>query len=646
MVIPSEALFCTQNHLTSKKIASKATICHFLYYFCTIIMTKQRRSIELLAPARDAACARVAIDCGADAIYMGASSFGARKSAGNTLEDIASVVEYAHRYSVRVHATMNTVLYDDELAAAERQARALIDAGVDALIIQDMALRAMNLPIELHASTQVGIASAEDALFYEQCGFSRLILERALSLEQIRSIREATTAELECFIHGAICVGHSGRCFLSRTTSQRSGNRGECSQPCRLPYDLVDSSGRKILSGKHLLSVRDFNLSASLEELIDAGVSSFKIEGRLKDENYVRNVVSHYRRQLDSIIHRRNDLQPSSVGRSIVDFTPNPDKSFTRGASDYMLYGKRAGVASFDTPKSVGEYIGKVKSCTKTSFTINGRHDLSAGDGICIMSGEKIVGTNINIVEDERIIPNRMDGIVAGADLYRNYDHRFTLSLSRSRTRRIIDATASLTLHAEGIELTIGDCQGNSTTINRTLSLEPSSNPQKMADAATRAITKSGGTIFEITDVTISGSEWFAPASILSDMRREALEQLTTIRSGLRPSQKILADNDEARFPRSVVSRYENVTNHLSREFYLRHGAEEIEQPLEAQSTYGERVMLSSYCIRREIGECLREHPTLRGDLYIEHGTSRYKLSFDCERCLMSLYDHTEQNRR
>lgn len=609
-------------------------------------MIKQRRSIELLAPARDAACARVAIDCGADAIYMGASYFGARKSAGNTLEDITSVVEYAHRYGVRVHATMNTVLYDDELAAAERQARALIDAGVDALIIQDMALRAMNLPIELHASTQVGIASAEDALFYEQCGFSRLILERALSLEQIRSIRKATTAELECFIHGAICVGHSGRCFLSRTTSQRSGNRGECSQPCRLPYDLVDSSGRKILSGKHLLSVRDFNLSASLEELIDAGVSSFKVEGRLKDENYVRNVVSHYRRQLDSIIHRRNDLQPSSVGRSIVDFTPNPDKSFTRGASDYMLYGKRAGVASFDTPKSVGEYIGKVKSCTKTSFTINGRHDLSAGDGICIMSGEKIVGTNINIVEDERIIPNRMDGVVVGADLYRNYDHRFTLSLTRSRTRRIIDATASLTLHAEGIELTISDCQGNSTTMNRTLSLEPSSNPQKMADAATRAITKSGGTIFEITDITISGSEWFAPASILSDMRREALEQLTTIRSGLRPPQKIHADNDEARFPRSVVSRYENVTNHLSREFYLRHGAEEIEQPLEAQSTYGERVMLSSYCIRREIGECLREHPTLKGDLYIEHGTSRYKLSFDCERCLMSLYDHTEQNRR
>lgn len=609
-------------------------------------MTRDRATIELLAPARDAACARVAIDCGADAIYIGASSFGARKSAGNTIGDIASVVEYAHRYGVRVHATMNTVLYDNELAAAERQALALIDAGVDALIIQDMALRAMNLPIELHASTQVGIASVEDALFYEQCGFSRLILERALSLEQISAIRAATSAELECFIHGAICVGHSGRCFLSRTTSSRSGNRGECSQPCRLPYDLVDASGRKILSGKHLLSVRDFNLSASLEELIDAGVSSFKIEGRLKDENYVRNVVSHYRQQLDKIINRRKELRRSSAGRSIVDFEPNPDKSFTRGASTFLFYGKHAGVASFDTPKAIGEYIGKVKSCSKTSFMLSGRDALSAGDGICIISGESIQGTNINRVEDNIITPNRMEGITTGAEIYRNYDHRFTLALSRSRTRRVIEASAQLTLQAESITLTVEDIDANSVTMRRELTLEPSSNAAKMTETATRAITKSGGTIFEISDIAITGSEWFAPASILSDMRREALEQLTAIRSRRKPSQRILADNDTARFPRKVVSRYENVTNRLSREFYLRHGAEQIEQALETTSTYGERVMLSSYCIRREIGECLREHPSLRGDLYIEHGTSRYKLSFDCERCQMSLYDHTEQNKR
>lgn len=607
---------------------------------------QKKRSIELLAPAKNLACAKVAIDCGADAVYIGASSFGARKSAGNTIEDIASVVKYAHQFGVRVHATMNTVLYDNELAAAEHQARALIDAGVDALIIQDMALRAMNLPIELHASTQVGIASAEDARFYEQCGFSRLILERALSLEQIRSIREATSVELECFIHGAICVGHSGRCFLSRTTSQRSGNRGECSQPCRLPYDLVDASGRKILSGKHLLSVRDFNLSASLEELIDAGVSSFKIEGRLKDESYVRNVVGYYRQQLDCIIARHEELVRPSSGRSIIDFTPNPDKSFTRGASSYMLYGKQQGVASFNTPKAIGEFVGKVTQTTRSTFTIDSTTELAAGDGICIIKEKQVVGTNINAVSGNVITPNRMDGIATGDSIYRNYDHRFTTTLARSRTRRVVEAVATLHLQENGAQLTVTDCDKNSCSILRNINLTPAANAEKMVQTATKAITKSGGTIFEISDVAISGSEWFAPASILSDMRREALEQLTAIRSRRKPSQRILADNDTASFPRKGVSRYENITNRLAREFYLRHGAEQIEQALETTSTYGERVMLSSYCIRREIGECLREHPSLRGDLYIEHGTSRYKLSFDCERCQMSLYDHTEQNKR
>lgn len=603
-------------------------------------------SIELLAPARDATCAKVAIDSGADAIYIGAPSFGARKSAGNTIEDISTIVSYAHQYGVRVHVTMNTLLYDDELAEAETQARALIDTGIDALIIQDMALRAMNLPIELHASTQVGISSVEDALFYERCGFSRLILERALSLEQIRAIREATTAELECFIHGAICVGHSGRCFLSRTTSPRSGNRGECSQPCRLPYDLTDASGKKILSGKHLLSVRDFNLSANLEELIDAGVSSFKIEGRLKDENYVRNVVSYYRCLLDDIIYRREGLVRSSAGHTIVDFTPNPDKSFTRGASNYMLYGKRAGVASFNTPKAIGEYIGQVISTTHTTFTLDSDTELAAGDGICVIKNEKLLGTNINKVDGERITPNRMDGINKGDIIYRNYDHRFTLALAHSRTRRVIEASAILRLEENGAELTITDCDANSYTVYRNISLEPASNIEKMAQTATKAIGKSGGTIFEITETLVHGSQWFIPASVLSDMRREALEHLSQIRSEKKPIRRIISDAGTARFPRTIVSRYENVTNHLAKDFYMNHGAEYIEQALETKSTYGERVMISSYCLRREIGECLLKKPTLRSELYIEHGTSRYKLEFDCEHCLMLLYDHTEQNRQ
>ncbi len=600
------------------------------------------RKIELLAPAKDAACARIAIDCGADAVYMGAGRFGARRAASNSLEDIKQVIGYAHLFGVKVYATLNTILYDDELADAETLARDLIEAGIDALIIQDMALRQMNLPVELHASTQVAISSAEDARFFEQCGFSRLILERSLSLDEIRTISDATTAELECFIHGAICVGHSGRCFLSRSTSERSGNRGECSQPCRLPYDLVDERGRKIFEGKHLLSVRDFNLSESLEELIDAGVSSFKIEGRLKDANYVKNIVAHYRGLLDEIISRRNDVCRASIGRSSVDFSPNPAKSFTRGASEYMLYGKQAGVASFNTPKAVGEYLGRVESITRGSFRLHSAQRLAAGDGICIISRGEMRGTNINRVEGDMVTPNRMESIEVGADVFRNYDHLFTMDLERSRIERKIEALATLQLAADGITLRICDEENIEVEVYRSAKLERATNPEKMRQTALKAIKKSGGTIFDIYEVEIEGDEWFAPAGTLSEMRREALEMLLKRRSEQRPMQNIVADNTAARYPRKEVSRYENVTNRLAREFYMAHGAEKIEPALETRSTRGERVMVSSYCLRREIGQCLKEQPSLTGDLYIEHGSARYRLEFDCRRCQMMLHDQSK----
>ena len=595
------------------------------------------RYIELLSPAKDYDTARAAVDHGADAIYMGAARFGARRAAANSLEDVARTVEYAHQYGVRVHSTLNTVLYDDELADAEQMARDLIATGIDALIVQDMALREMNLPVELHASTQAGTTTPEGALFLEQCGFSRVILERALTLEDIRRIREATSVELECFVHGAICVGYSGRCFLSRSTSQRSGNRGECSQPCRLPYDLKDESGRMIMAGKHLLSVRDMDLSSDLEALIDAGISSFKIEGRLKDVRYIKNVVNYYRRQIDDILARRKDIVRPSVGRTITEFEPNPQKSFTRGASQYMLHGKRSGVASFDTPKAVGEYLGRVASLTRKGFALSPKCDLTAGDGICIISAEGMNGTNINAVEGGNIIPNRMDGIMVGADVYRNYDHRFAQAVDRSRTRRTIESTAHLTLSADGISLTIKDCEGISATIKRDMAMEPSSDQLKMADAARRAIEKSGGTIFSICSVEIQGSEYFAPASLLADLRREALEALRQARLRRTLPHLILADDGKARYPHAKVSRYENVTNHLARKFYLKHGAEQIETALETLPTTDERVMISSYCIRREIGQCLKKNPTLRGDLYIEHGTARYRLEFDCKQCCMHL---------
>ena len=601
------------------------------------------RYIELLSPAKDYAAAVAAIDHGADAVYMGAARFGARQAAGNSLDDIARVAEYAHRYGVRLHCTLNTVLFEDELHDAEHMARSLIAAGADALIVQDMAFREMNLPIELHASTQVGNTTPEGVKFLAESGFARIILERSLSLDEICNICAATTAEVECFVHGAICVGHSGRCFLSRTTSSRSGNRGECSQPCRLPYDLLDEQGNKILTGKHLLSVRDMDLSQELELLMDAGVTSFKIEGRLKDERYIKNVVSYYRRQIDNILARRKDIVRPSAGESLIEFTPDPAKSFTRGASTYMLHGKSRGVASFDTPKAIGEYIGTVKNLTKRSFSLDKAHNLAAGDGICIITPEGLRGTNINAANGQMVEPNRMDGIAVGAKIYRNYDHIFTLSLDRSRTRRTIDASALLTLSPEGCRLTIRDEQGIEVSVERNEALSPANNPEKMEQTAIRQIEKSGDTIFSITEVKVTGNENFAPASLLSDMRREALDKLTAARIAAPRHHKILKDDGSARYPYPTISRHENVTNSLSEKFYRKHGIKEIEPALELQPTQGERVMISSYCLRREIGECLKQKPKFKGDLYIEHGTARYRLEFDCKRCQMSLIDYSQQ---
>lgn len=307
-----------------------------------------------------------------------------------------------------------------------------------------------------------------------------------------------------------------------------------------------------------------------------------------------------------------------------------------------MLYGRQAGVASFNTPKAVGEYLGRVDSTTKGSFSLHTPHRLSAGDGICVINRNEVRGTNINKVEGDIVSPNRMEGIVAGVELFRNYDHQFTLALESARIRRTIEANATLQLSSEGITLTVCDEQNEMVEIGREIALTQAANPEKMQQTARRTIAKSGGTIFDICEVEVKGDEWFAPAGILSEMRREALERLHKQRAQRKFAQKILTDNPSVQYPREVVSRYENVTNHLSREFYLEHGAKDIEPALEASSTRGERVMVSSYCLRREIGQCLKEQPSLKGELYLEHGTARYRLDFDCKRCLMMLYDHSK----
>lgn len=602
------------------------------------------KTIELLAPAKDLASAIDAIDCGADAVYMGGTKFGARYAATNSAEDIARAAEYAHTFGAKLYVTLNTLLFDGETDEAQSLAHSLVEAGADALIVQDMAYCRMGLPVELHASTQTNCVTPERVAFFGQAGFARAILERSLSIDEIRAIRRRTDIELEAFIHGAICVSQSGRCFLSRSMSERSGNRGECSQPCRLAYDLTDAAGNTIIKGKHLLSVRDLDLSAHLGEMIDAGITSFKIEGRLKDRTYLRNTVSHYRRLLDAEIARRDDCRRSSCGRSVAEFAPDPSKSFTRGASDYFFDGKHAGVASFDTPKAMGERIGRVVRTAGNAFTLDCDNDLATGDGICFIVGGELVGTNVNAADGRRITPNRIDGIVRGTDIYRNYNRLFSLAVERSRIRRTIAADIELRFCDDGIEATATDEQGTTARARIECETDEAKNTAKMEEVARMQMSKSGDTPFEIRRVEIVGGIRFVPSSAIATLRRQLLERLRTERLANRESGRIFRENTTAAYPEKSLTPQDNVTNRLAREFYASHGAEHIAEGLDCRTTTaGERVMVSDYCIRRESGECLRERHTLDGKLFLERGRKRYELNFDCASCRMSLIDRSEQ---
>lgn len=600
------------------------------------------KRIELLAPAKDYEAAVAAVDYGADALYIGGSRFGARQAATNAVEEIARVVAYAHRYGVRVYATMNTLVWDSELAEAEREARRLLDAGVDALIVQDMAYCRMGLECELHASTQVQVRTPEVAQFLSETGFARVILERSLSLDEIRDICRSTSAEVECFVHGAICVGYSGRCFLSRSISSRSGNRGACSQPCRLKWNLTDGKGKTYLKDKHLLSVQDLSLKNRLGELLDAGVTSFKIEGRLKDTAYIKNVVAAYRAALDAELKKRPHLTRASVGESATSFVPDTAKSFTRGESLYFLEGKRRGVASFDTPKAVGEMVGRIVSADRRSWRVETSKTLAAGDGVCLMTSEGLYGTNLNAVEGDRLFPNKPIAVPAFTPLYRNYDHLFHKQLAADRTRRVIPTEAWVACSEQGISLRLRDAEGVERIVERTITLEPAQNGAKNSDSIRRQVMRSGDTIFRIEQVSVAGEEWFAPASVVAELRREGLEQLLEQRMHLLREKRLFKEHD-ARYPHTTLTAEENVTNRLSEQFYRDHGVERIVEPLElAPTTVGARVMQSAYCLRRELGECLKERPRLRGDLYLEAVGHRYRLEFDCKRCEMNLIDCTK----
>jgi putative protease len=645
---------------------------------------------------------RVAVDCGADAVYIGGPGFGARRAAGNSLTDVAALVACARPFGVRVYATLNTLLFDDELAGAEAVARGLIDAGVDALIVQDMAFLRLGLgrSVELHASNQTSNIEPATVAFLGRVGFRRVILERALSLDDIRAIRAASPddLELEAFIHGALCVGHSGRCFMSRASGDgsRSGNRGDCSQPCRMPWDLVDSAGRAVIRGKHLLSLRDLDLSARVGQLMDAGVTSFKIEGRLKDAGYVRNIVSHYRAVIDRELSLRPALRRASVGRSVPDFLPDPVKSFTRGTTEYFFDSVARGakqpaacshevggdrpigtplrMASFDTPKAIGESIGRVDriDCERTGnwfFTLhtavgrglsagdggNTRGGLlSAGDGICFFAGGELRGTNINRVEGARVYPNDIEAIAPGTEVFRNHDHVFARALERSRMRRRIAVTATVTADRSKISVTFTDETGLSAMATREGTFEPAKEPAKMAATIREQLSKSGDTIFEVISTELSeaqnkttvGVPTFIPVSMLAQMRREGLEKLFEARAKLQPVRNTSTEDPTARAPLTQLSPEDNVTNRLAERFWRDHGVGDIAPAMEMHGpAAGDTVMRSRYCIRREIGECLREgtHRDSRegsqpgSELFLERGASRWRLVFDCVKCEMRI---------
>ena len=410
-----------------------------------------------------------------------------------------------------------------------------------------------------------------------------------------------------------------------------------------LTYDLTDGSGRTYLAGKHLLSVRDLNLSAHVGELLDAGVRSLKIEGRLKDINYIRNTVAYYRRAVDDALTVRPHLRRASAGESVADFTPDTAKSFTRGESEYFFAGKRAGVASFDTPKAVGEYAGCVTRVERTRFRLDRAHTLAAGDGICFLTPRGLVGTNVNAADGDCVTPNRMEGIAPGCEVYRNYDHRFNQLLERSRTRRVIPAAAVVTVSAEGVMFRYTDCEGVAAVAERRVALEPANNAEANAAAVRTQAMKSGDTIFAVRSAEVQGAEWFVPASLASQLRREGLAALLQARLARGVEHRILSEG-AAEYPSETLSAEENVTNRLAEAFYRDHGVRQIERGLDlAATTAGHRVMRSAYCIRREIGECLKERPRLKGDLWLERGANRYRLEFDCVRCEMSLVDCTRK---
>lgn len=604
----------------------------------------QQRKIELLAPARNLECGIAAVDHGADAVYIGAPRFGARAAAGNSLEDIAALVKYAHLYNVRIYVTLNTILKDEELEETERMIWDLYRIGVDALIVQDMGLLELNLPpIPLHASTQMDNRTVGKVKFLADAGFRQVVLARELSLEQIRSIHEAVPhTPLEVFVHGALCVSYSGQCYVSQACFGRSANRGECAQFCRLAFDMVDAGGKTIQQNKHLLSLKDLNQSEELEKLLDAGASSLKIEGRLKDVAYVKNVTAYYRQKLDAIFKRRKEYIRASSGTVKPAFRPQLDKSFTRGFTNYFLYGRSRDIFSFDTPKSLGEEMGYVKEIRGNYIVVAGVKPFSNGDGICYLDERgKLKGLRINRVENNKLFPaGEVPRIKQRTVLYRNFDQEFDKLMQRKSAERKIGVTLQLQENNFGFTLTLTDEDDNSVSLAMEYTKELARSPQ--TENIRTQLSKLGNTPFEATRMDVDLKDnWFIPSSLLAEWRRKAVDRLTALRYTVYRQETYALPPTSHRFPLTELTYLGNVMNEKAAAFYHHHGVVKTAPAFEKRPSADATLMFCKHCLRYSMGWCpvhqQGRSPFKEPYYLVSADGKRFRLEFDCKNCRMKV---------
>ena len=608
-----------------------------------------KKKIEILAPAKDLIHGMAAINSGADAVYIGAPQFGARSNATNSIEDVAALVQYAHLYHAQVFVVINTILYDNELETCRKMIWELYHIGVDALIVQDMAIMEMELPpIVLHASTQANNRDADNIKFLKDAGMKRVVLARELNLHQIKEISEASDVELEFFVTGALCVSFSGNCYMSVANGERSANRGSCAQNCRLPYNLIDGHGDTLIKNSHLLSIKDFDVSDQIPNLIEAGICSFKIEGRLKDIVYVKNNVSFLRQKLDAFLEKNDNYTKASSGSCTYTFDSALNRTFNRGYTDYFVNERHQSIGSWESPKSKGQYIGKLIKTIGGAYEIENGELLNNGDGLCyINENNEADGIYVNKVENGLAYPNVLKELKVGTFIYRNNDAAFIKIVEREDSAvRKISTTLLLTENENGFELIATDEDGYVSTVHLAHAKEQTKNNLSIEENIKTQLAKTGFTPYTANEINVMFTQnWFLPISKINEMRRTVYEQLSAIRLAnyKREEHQIIKTNHP--FPVNQLDFTYNVSNKMARKFYERHGVTEIEKAFELQWDPGKsRVMTTKYCIKYELEKCPKYHKDtmetkLKEPLVLKQGELEYKLKFNCKPCEMEIWE-------